>query len=58
MMRQRDYLRGKAKKAGSKYLRQGFKHLCNKVDYTLRKWRPDQLLHKKIEDNKDNLRNM
>ena len=51
MMRQRDYLRGKASKTaskvrgkargkasktGSKYLRQAFQYLCNKVDYTLR----------------------
>ena len=36
MMRQRDNLRGKASKTGSKYLRQAFQHLCNKVDYTLR----------------------
>ena len=36
VMRQRDYLRGKARKTGSKYLRQAFQHLCNKVDYTLR----------------------
>ena len=41
MMRQRDYLRGKASKTGSKYLRQAFQHLCNKVDYTLRKLKSD-----------------
>ena len=41
MMRQRDYLRGKASKTGSKYLRQTFQHLCNKVDYTLKKLKSD-----------------
>ena len=37
LMRQRDYLRGKANKTGSKYLRQAYQQLRNKVDYTLRK---------------------
>ena len=41
MMRQRDYLKGKAIKTGSKYLRQAFQHLGNKVDYTLRKLKSD-----------------
>ena len=41
MMRQRHYLRDKARKTGSKYLRQAFQHLCNKVDYTLRKLKSD-----------------
>ena len=41
MMRQRDYLRGKASKTGSKYLQQAFQHLCNEVDYTLRKLKSD-----------------
>ena len=56
MMRQRDYLRGKANKTVSKYLRQAFQHLRNKVDYTLRKLKSDYYT-KKIEDSKDNLRN-
>ena len=56
MMRQRDYLRGKANKTGSKYLQQAFQHLCNKVNYTLRKLKSDYHT-KKIEDNKHNLRN-
>ena len=56
VMRQRDYFRGKANKTGSKYLRQAFQHLRNKVDYTLRKLKSDYYT-KKIEDNKDNLRN-
>ena len=56
IMRQRDYLRGKADRTGSKYLRQVFQHLRNKVDYTLRKLKSDYYT-KKIEDNKDNLRN-
>ena len=55
MMRQRDYLRGKANKTGCKYLRETFQHLCNKVDYTLRKLKSDYYT-KKIEDNKDKLR--
>ena len=37
MMRQRNYLKGKANNTGSKYLRQAFQHLRNKVDYTLRR---------------------
>ena len=41
VMRQRDYLRGKANKTGSKFLRQAFQHLRNKVDYTLRKLKSD-----------------
>ena len=41
MMRQRDYLRGKASKIGCKYLRQAFQRLCNKVNYTLRKLKSD-----------------
>ena len=56
MMRQRDYLRGKVNKTSSKYLRQAFQHLRNKVNYTLRKMKSDYYT-KKIEDNGDNLRN-
>ena len=41
MMKKRDHLRGKASKTGSKYLRQAFQHLCNKVGYTLRKLKSD-----------------
>ena len=51
----RDYLRGKTNKTGSKYLQQAFQHLRNKVDYILRKLK--SYYTKKIEDNKDNLRN-
>ena len=57
MMRQRDYLRGKANKTGSKYLQQAFQHLHNRVNYTLRKLKSDYY-RKKSEDNKDNNRNM
>ena len=57
MMRQRDYLRGKASKTGSKYLRQAFQHLCNKVNYTLRKLKSDYY-PKRLRTTKDNLRNM
>ena len=41
MMRQRDYVRSKASNTGSKYLRQAYQRLCNKVDYTLRKLKSD-----------------
>ena len=41
MMRQRDYLRGKANQTGSKYLRQAFQHLRNKVDNTMGKLKSD-----------------
>ena len=47
MVRKRDYLRGKASKTGSKYLQQAFQHLCQFL-----------IITQKIEDNKDNLRNM
>ena len=56
MMRQRDYLRDKANKTSSNYLRQAFQHLHKKVDYTLRKLKSDYYT-KKVEDSKDNLRN-
>ena len=35
LMRQRDYLRDKANKTGSKYLRQAYQQLRNKADYIL-----------------------
>ena len=56
LMRQRDYLRGKANKTGSKYLRQAYQQLRNKVDYTLRKLKSDYYT-KKIEESKGNLKN-
>ena len=56
LMIQRDYLRGKANKTGSKYLRQAYQQSRNKVDYTLRKLKSDYYT-KKIEENKDNLKN-
>ena len=55
-MRQRDYLRGKANKTGSKYLRQAYQQLRNKADYTLRKLKSDYYT-KKIEKSKGNLKN-
>ena len=54
VMRKRDYLRGKASKTGSKYLQQAFQHLCRLYSEKTEVC----LLHKKIEDNKGNLRNM
>ena len=54
-MRQKDYLRGKANKTGSKYLRQTYKQLRNKVDYTLRKLKSDYYT-KKIEESKGDLK--
>ena len=55
-MRQRDYLKGKANKTGSKYLRQAYQKLRNKVDCTLRKLKSDYYT-KKIEESKGNLKN-
>ena len=54
-MRQRDYLRSKANKTGSKYLRQAYRQLRNKVDYTLRQLKSDYYT-KKIEESKGNLK--
>ena len=56
LMRQRDYLKGKANKTGSKYLRQAYQKLRNKVDCTLRKLKSDYYT-KKIEESKGNLKN-
>ena len=55
LMRQKDYLRGKANKTGSKYLRQPYQQLRNKVDYTLRKLKSDYYT-KKIDESKGNLK--
>ena len=55
LMRQRDYFRGKANKTGSKYLRQAYQQLRNKVDCTLRKPKSDYYT-KKIEESKGNLK--
>ena len=55
LTRQRDYLRGKANQTGSKYLRQAYQQLRNKVDYTLRKLKSDYYT-KKIEESKGNLK--
>ena len=56
MMRQRDYLSGKANKTGSKYLRQAFQQVRNKVDFTLRNLKSEYYT-RKIEENKNNLKN-
>ena len=55
LMTQWDYLRGKANATGSKYLRQAYQQLRNKVDYTLRKLKSDYYT-KKIEESKGNLK--
>ena len=36
LIRQRDYLKNKANKTGSKYLWQAYQHLRNKVKYSIR----------------------
>ena len=57
LIRQRDYLRGKANKAGSEYLRQAYQQLRNKVDHTLRKLKSDYYTSK-TEESKGNLKNI
>ena len=54
-MRQKNYLKGKANKTGSKYLRQACQQLRNKVDCILRKLKSDYYT-KKIEESKGNLK--
>ena len=56
LMRQRDYLRGKAHQTGSKYIGQAYQQLRNKVDYTLRKLK-SYFYTKKIEESKGKLKN-
>ena len=53
MIRQRDYLRGKANKTGSDILRQAFHHIRNKVAYAIRKARSEYFTKKLAESNGD-----
>ena len=56
MMYQRDYLKCKASKTGSKYLRQAYQHLRNKVCYSLRYLKVDYYT-KKIQEASGNIKN-
>ena len=54
LIKTRDYLRAKANKTGSEYLRQAFNYTRNKVNKLLSDLK--KLLIKNIEENKDNLK--
>ena len=56
MIRQRDYLRGKANKTGSRILRQAYDQVKNAVSHTLYKLRKSYYTNK-IEQHKDDLKN-
>ena len=56
MMYQRDYLKSKPYKTGSKYLRQAYQHLRNKVCYSLRNLKVDYYT-KKIQEASGNIKN-
>ena len=51
MIRQRDYLRGKANKTGSDFLRQAFHQIRNKVSYAIRNFRSEYFTKKLAECN-------
>ena len=53
MIRQRDYLGGKANKTGSDILSQAFHQIRNKVTYTIRKARSEYFTKKLAESNGD-----
>ena len=55
LIKTRDYLRAKANKTGSEYLRQAFNHARNKVNKLLLDLQKNYY-SKKIEENKDNLK--
>ena len=55
LIKTRDYLRAKANKTGSEYLRQAFNHFRNKVNKILSDLQKNYY-SKKIEENKDNLK--
>ena len=57
MLRQHDYLRGKANKTGSKYLRQAFHQVMARANFELKKARRE-FFSDKIEQQKDNLKGM
>ena len=51
MIRQQDYLRGKANKTGSNILGQAFYQIRNKVTYAIRKARSEYFTKKLAESN-------
>ena len=55
LIRQRDYLRAKANKTGSEYIRQAFNHLRLKVSYELNQANINYYT-RKIEQHRDNLK--
>ena len=55
LIRTRDYLRAKANKTGSVYLRQAFNHIRNKVNVKLSELRKNYY-SQKLEENKENLK--
>ena len=55
LIKQRDYLRAKANKTGSEYIRQAFNHLRSKVNYELNHAKRNYYTCK-IEQHKDNLK--
>ena len=55
LIRQRDFLRKKANKTGSNYLRQASQRLTHQVTYMLRKLRTDYY-SKQIEENGSNMK--
>ena len=55
LIRQRDYLRAKANKTGSEYIRQAFNHLRSKVNYELNHAKRNYYT-RKTEQHKDNLK--
>ena len=55
MIRQRDYLRGKANKTGSRILRQAYDQVKNAVSHTLYKLRKNYYTNK-IKQHKDDLK--
>ena len=55
LIRERDYLRGKANKTGSHILRQAFNHMRMKVNYAIRDARRKYYI-KKIDENEGNLK--
>ena len=56
MVRQRDYLRGKADKTGSDILRQAFHQIRNKVTYAIRKARSEIYFTKKSAESNSDLK--
>ena len=55
LIRQRDYLRGKANKTGSHILREAFNHMKMKVNYAIRDARRKYYI-KKIDENEGNVK--